>query len=146
MAGQRGPAPPGQQLEPVIEPGVDLRYRQRTQPGRGQLQGQRNPVQPHADRRHRRGVGLVNGEVRPAHCGALGEQLHRLESGQRAGGGQAGGRDCQRGNPEDVLPADAERFPAGDQQGCSRAGPQHGVGQLGGRAEHVLGVIEDHQQ
>ena len=146
MAGQGGTASPGQQPEPLIEPGADLRHRQRTQPGRGELQGQRNPVQPHADRRHRRGVGVVEGEALPVHQGALGEQLHRLESGQPAGGGQIGGRDGQRGNPEDVLPADAQRLPARDQQTRPRAGPHHGVGQLGGRAEHVLGVVEDHQQ
>jgi hypothetical protein len=80
------------------------------------------------------------------HRGVLGEQLHRLEGGQLARGGEIGGRDCQRGNPEDVLPADAQRLPARDQQARPRAGPHHGVGQLGRRAEHVLGVVEDHQQ
>ena len=146
MTGQGGTASPGQQPEPLIEPGADLRHRQRSQPGRGELQGQRDPVQAHADRRHRRGVGVIEGEALPVHGGALGEQLHRLERGQPAGGGEIGGRDGQRRNPEDVLSADAQRFPARDQQIRPRAGSQQGVGQLGGRAEHVLGVVEDHQQ
>jgi hypothetical protein len=114
--------------------------------GRGELEGQRNPVQPHADRRHCCGVGGVESEAPPVQHGALREQLHRLESGQPAGGGEIGGRDGQRGNPEDVLPAGAQRFPARNQQIRSRAGPHQGVGQLGGRAEHVLGIVEDHQQ
>ena len=146
MAGQGGPAPPGQQPEPLIEPGADLRHRQRTQPGRGQLQGQRDPVQPDADRRHRRGVGGVQGEAPPVHHGALGEQLHRLESRQPAGGGQISGRHRQRRNPEHALPADAQRLPARDQQARPRAAPHQGVGQLGGRAEHMLGIVQDHQQ
>ena len=146
MAGQGGPAPPGQQPEPLIEPGADLRHRQRTQPGRGQLEGQRDPVQPHADRRHRRGVGGVQGEAPPGHHGALREQLHRLESRQPVGRGQIGGRHRQRRNPEHSLPADAQRFPARDQQARPRARPHQGVGQLGGRAEHMLGIVQDHEQ
>ena len=146
MAGQSGPAPPGQQPEPLIKPGADLRYRQRAQPRRGELDGQRDPVQAHADRRHRRGIGIIKGEALPVHRGVLGEQLHRLESGQPRGVGETGGRDSQRRNPEDMLPADAQRLPAGDQQARPRAGPYHGVGQLRGRAKHVLGVVEDDQQ
>jgi len=67
MAGQGRTAPPGQQPEPLIEPGADLRHRERTQPGRGELEGQRDPVQADTDRRHRRGVGGVDGEALPVH-------------------------------------------------------------------------------
>ena len=104
MAGQGGTAPPGQQPEPLIEPGADLRNRQRTQPGRGEFQGQRNPVQARTDRRHRRGVGVVNGEALRVHGGVLREQLHRLERAQLGGGGQIGGRDCQRGTRKTCSP------------------------------------------
>jgi hypothetical protein len=109
----------------LIEPGADLRHRQRTQPSRCQLQGQRNPVQPYAHRRNRRGVGRVKGEALPVHRGALREQLHRLKSGQLAGGGQIGRRDWQRRNPENMLPADAQRLAAGDQQVRTRSGGPH---------------------
>ena len=98
---------------------------------------------PNADRRHRRRTGVVDDEAPPVQRGVLREQLHRLEGGQPVRSGEIGGRDGQAGNPEDVLPADAKRLPARDQQADPRARPDDGVCQLGDRAEHLLGVVED---
>ena len=140
---QGGTVPRGQQAEPLIEPDVDLRRRERAKAGRGELESQRDTVETNADRRHRRRASVVDDEAPPVQRGVLREQLHRLEGGQPVRSGEIGGRDGQAGNPEDVLPADAKRLPARDQQADPRARPDDGVCQLGDRAEHLLSVVED---
>ena len=64
LAGQRGARPAGEQAEPVVEPGGDLRDRERPGAGGGQLDGERQPVEPGADVGDD-AVGVV-GEVRAA--------------------------------------------------------------------------------
>ena len=62
---QRGAASPGQQPEPLVQAVVQAGQRQRPQPGGGQLDGQRHPVQPPADRHHQRAGLLVHGQATP---------------------------------------------------------------------------------
>jgi hypothetical protein len=50
----RGRAPVGQEPEPVGQMGLDLRRRQGAQPGRGQLDRQRQAIQLPADAFRRR--------------------------------------------------------------------------------------------
>ncbi len=74
----RGPAAAGQQAEAIIQPGSDLIQREDPDPRRGQLDGERDPVEAAADLRHRGRVLLGERELgqhgaRPVH-----EQLHRL--------------------------------------------------------------------
>ena len=145
MAGEGGTAPPGQQPEPLIEPGTDLLDRQRTKPGCSELQSQRDTVQANADRRDSLAVAVVYGEAPPVHRRALGEELHRFERGQPVGGAEIVGRHRQRGNPDHPLPADPQRFPASDQQARTGAGSRHRLGQLGRRPDDVLSVVEYHQ-
>jgi hypothetical protein len=45
LPGHRGPAPTGQQPEPVVQPRGDLLHRQRPDPGRRKLERQREPVE-----------------------------------------------------------------------------------------------------
>ena len=53
VPGQRGAAAAGQQPEAVGQPRGDVVQRHRAQPGRGQLDGQRQPVEPAHDLDHR---------------------------------------------------------------------------------------------
>ena len=64
LALQGGAASPGEQAEALVEAVVQARQRQRAQPGGGQLDGQRHPVQPPADRHHQRAGLLVHGAGR----------------------------------------------------------------------------------
>ena len=75
---QSGAASPGQEAETLVETVCKATQRQRAQPGSGQLDGQRQPVQPLADRHHQRGGPLVDhqgGALRP---GPLDEQRDRI--------------------------------------------------------------------
>ena len=61
------PSPtPGQEPEPLIETGRDLRRLHRRDPGRGQLDGQRDPVQTTTDLRHRPGRARIEHEAAAA--------------------------------------------------------------------------------
>ena len=82
LPGRPGAAAPGQQAQPVAQPGVDLLRGQHRQPRRGQLDGQRQPLQPAADPGHRRHVRLGDREPRHHLRGPLGEQPHRREHPQ----------------------------------------------------------------
>jgi hypothetical protein len=108
VAGQRGPRPAGQKPEPVAEAVVQLPGGERAGTGRGQLDGQRDPVQAPADAGHR-------GRILRRHCecgiyqpGPVDEQSHRLAAAghcwvQRLHGQ---GRDGER-----HLPGHAKRLP-----------------------------------
>ena len=49
LARKRGARPAGEQAEPIVEPSGDLRDRERSGAGGGQLDGERQPVEPGAD-------------------------------------------------------------------------------------------------
>lgn len=73
LAGQDGTAAGGEQPETVVEPVGDLPQRQHPQPGGGQFDGERQPVEPSADL----GGGLrivLDAEPGPGGCPAVGEQ------------------------------------------------------------------------
>ena len=115
-------------------------------PRRGQLDGQRQPVQAGADRRHGGGVG------RGQHEGGVGGARPRheqLDSGVRGWlGGERWpdrGRVGQRGDREVVLAGEAQDNAAGDQRREAGArGQQGGEGGAGGH--DVLEVVEDQQR
>ena len=75
---QGGAASPGQQAEPLVEAVVQGAERQRAQPGGGQLDGQRQPVQPRADRHHQRGGLLVERQAGALRPGPVDEQRDRI--------------------------------------------------------------------
>ena len=142
---QPGPRPAGQQREPLIEPGLQLARRHDPQPGRGQLDRQRDPIQPPADPPGHRGGLLVPGQRHPLRGGPVRQQPHRL-AGQDRPGVSAVARSAHGRHPVDALSADAERLAAGGQQRQVRAAPQQRVGQLRARADHVLTVVQQYQQ
>ncbi len=79
MPPRRVPAGPGQQPEPVVEPGQQLPGGQRPQPPGRQLHGQRDPVQPAAQLPY---VRVVR-DRHPVQGGPVREQFHRLVLAQR---------------------------------------------------------------
>ena len=131
-----------QHRQPAGQPGQQVTGRQQPQPGRGQLDGQRDPVQPAADLGDGLDRRLVRRELNAGRLRPVKEQLHR---GRFIGGaGIPGSRQRQRGDR--VLPAgpDPQRRPAGDQRDRARAGfqqPDHGI--PGG--QHVLEVVQHHE-
>ena len=74
--------PPGQQRQGSLQPRQQRRRRQDGDAGRGQLDRQRQPVQPGADCRHRRLVGRGQGEVGTGRPGAGDEELDGLRHRQ----------------------------------------------------------------
>ena len=123
-------------VQPLQQPG----RRQHRQPGRGQLQGQRDPVQPTADSGHGRAGRAVRGELDPGGGRPVQEQLRRGRGRQFA----RTGRQLQ--GVDRVLPPgpDPQRDPAGDQHDHGRAGFQQGQ-QVVPRAQHVLEVVQQEQ-
>jgi hypothetical protein len=142
---QARPRPAGQQGEPLIQPGIQLRGRHYPQPGRGQLQGERDAIQPSADPPHQLRGRLVPGQDHPLGRGAVGEQPDGL-AGLDCPDIVVTGRGAQRGDPVHVLAVDAQRFAAGRQQRQVRAAAQQRVGELGAGIQDVLAVVQDHQQ
>ena len=91
----RGAVAAAQQREPVVEAAVDVLDRHRAHPGRRELDGQGQPVEPAHDAQHGRGV---EGHPGPGGPGALAEQL-----GCRV--------VVELGEREDPLGGDRERAP-----------------------------------
>ena len=75
-AGQVAPAA-GQQRQPVLQPGQQRRRREDLDPGRGQLDGQRQPVQPAADVGDGCGVLVGQREVGLDRLRPRDEEAHR---------------------------------------------------------------------
>jgi hypothetical protein len=147
MPWQRGAAAAGEQGEPIGQAVEDLLRREDTGPDRGELDGQRQAVEPADQVCHCRPVGggqleRARGRGRP-----LGEQRDRLvlaELGQGFGGTGCGQRE--RRHRDDVLPRHRERLPAGGDHPQARRRP-HQIGhEPAGRAGQVLAVVHDQQQ
>ena len=123
---RRGPVARGQQPEPVIEPAGDLLHRQRADPRRGQLDGQRHAVQGPAQPGHRLGVVAAQREAGPGRR----RPARRTAAAPRAGPGRPGtagsrpGRHGQRRDPPDGLAAHPQRLPAGRDHPQRRAAGQ----------------------
>jgi hypothetical protein len=83
-----GAAAAAEDAQGVVEAGGDLRRGQGRRPRRGQLQGQRHPVQADADLRHRGRRRRVQHERRRGVAGPLDEQPDRLQLGQAVQGRQ----------------------------------------------------------
>ena len=82
---QGGTASPGEQTEALVEAVVQGAKRQRAQPGGGKLDGQRQPVQPSADRHHQRGGLLVHRQVGALRPGPVANSATASEDSAAAG-------------------------------------------------------------
>ena len=109
---------------------------EQAQPARGQLEGQRQPVDPGADRGEGRRVGAVHREARRDLGRTLGEQ-HARPAREHLLGARAVRRHRERAELEGVLAGDPEDVPARHQQPQGGRAAQHErqvVGGLRGRA------------
>ncbi len=146
VARQRGAAAAGEQPEAIVEAPGDLLGRQRAQAGGGELDRQRQAVQPAADLDDRGDVLRVDGEAGRRRRAAVGEQLDRrmgerlVDAGVRAGPGQ-------RRDLDQPLADDAQRLAAG-RQDAQRAGsaPSSSSASGGDVADQVLAVVEDDER
>ena len=138
----RQPVPARQQPQPPIQPAQQLGHPQRLHPRRGQLDRQRHPVQPAHQPRHIGAVLIGQREPRIRRPGPVGEQRHRLRP--RHVITRAGHR--QRRQPVRRLARDPQPLPAGRQDPHVITGLQQARAQLRGRADHVLAVVQHHQQ
>lgn len=132
LAGQDRAASGGEQAEAVVEPVGDLPRGQQPEPGGGQLDGERQPVQAAADLRHGLGVGEHRIGVGTDGLGALGEQPVRLLRDQ--------GLDRAH-----RLTGDAQGFTAGREDREPRAVGEEGLGEGGCRADDVFAVVKDQE-
>ena len=103
LAGQRGARPAGQQAEPIVEPSGDLRERERPGAGGGQLDGERQPVEPGADVGDHLVVVVGELERRAGGLGPGDEEAHGVVGRER------------RHRP-DGLAADAQPLAAGGEE------------------------------
>jgi hypothetical protein len=124
---------PSEHRQPVVEALGDRAGGQRAQAARGELQRERQPVEPAADRRHRLLLPRRGPPAGPRRGGALLEQL-------------AGGGRVERRNDDDRLAGHAERPPARDEHADAR--PRRGeVERHAAEPRHqVLAAVEDEQR
>ena len=119
-----------QQAEPVLQPAGYLPHRERSHPGGRQLDRQRQPVEGLAELLDdRRGV-VVEHELPADLGGTIGEELDRFG-------------DRQRLDRIYALTVQPERELARSEHGEPRCGVEEQAGQIGGRADHVLAVVQD---
>ena len=144
MARHGDPAAARQQAELVVEPGGDLVDRQDPGPGGGQLERERDPVEPADELGDCGGVVAADPEPWANGRGPLDEQGHGLGPADRRGGrrglGQRQGRDRV-----ERLAGDAEALPAGGHDPDVGAGGEDPVDGGRRRLEDVLAVVEDEQ-
>ena len=144
------PVPPragrtaGQQPGIPVQPGSQLSGAQSRTPGRGQLDGQRDAVQPGAHLRDRSRVARRQLEGGTGRTSPGREQRPGLGRGDRRG--RAIGRQSQRRHRDDQLTGNIKAFPAGGQEPHPPAlGNQRGH-KARRRLQDVLAVVQHHQQ
>ena len=133
LTARRGAAAPGEQAEAVVQAVGELLERHRPQPGGGELDRQRQAVDPPAHVRDDRRRRLVEREVGRRRRGALGEQQHGRLLLQRPDGGER-------------LAADGERLAARRQDPQPRAAGEQAIGELRRGHDDVLAVVEHEQR
>jgi hypothetical protein len=127
--GLRGARGPGEQA-PVVEPLGDLGGAHRPRARGGQLDAERQAVEPLADLGDDPAVGVEVGTGGPA----------------RSTKSVRGVRRRQRRDRPDLLAVDAERLPARRQHDDPGALLDDAPGQPGGTVQHVLAVVQHEQQ
>ncbi len=138
---------PVEQTDLIVEPLADLRYRQYLDLGGGELNRERQAVEPPTDPRN---VGCIEirclERVLDAHC-ALEEEARGLEGQQRLRGVRAvrlrhgQGRDTENG-----LAIDAQTFAAGRKDADGRGHRESKPRQFRASVEQVLAIVQDEQQ
>ena len=144
---RREVAPPAlQHVEPFVEPPPQLVDREQRDARGGELDRERQPVEPAAGGDDVGRVLVRELEVGPQRDRALDEQLDRLRCErilQRDCAGAGGERE--RRHREQPLAAYAQRRTAGHERGGTRAVREQ-LGQAGRGLGHLLEVVEHEQQ
>ena len=139
----------GQEPEAVLQAQELSSGSTRTRAG-GQLDGQRDAVEPVADLGHRRGALGGHSEGGLHRHRPVDEQPHRLGLRQRRDGSRPLGLleigEGEGGHAPGGLPGDPEGLPAGGQDGDARTAPEQGVDEAGAGVEQVLAVVQHQQQ
>ena len=135
-----------QQLERPFDAGQQFARRQDLDPGCGQLDRQREAVQPAADVDHRAGVLRRQREVGPACRGPLDEQRNRCTLHQRRRRGERiGSRERERRDRELLLAVDVEHDAAGHQNLERGTGVQQFLHQ-GRGIGHLLEIVHEQER
>jgi hypothetical protein len=135
-----------QQLEALVKEFQERGWREAAHAGGRQLDRQRQPIQPLAQRRHRRGVGVGQRKARRGVRGTVDEQAH----GVVPGSGGRPGRCLPAGNGQRLdlvadLAGDAEDLPAGGQHPQLVTSRQQVRDDRSGLGDHVLAVVDQQQ-
>ena len=134
-----------EELEPLPEAREQRLRRQQLDPGRGELDRERQPVEPDAELRDRRRVLVRHGEARRDRARSLEEERHRLVPGERLERRQRGRiRQRERRNREGVLRGDAQRRAARHEHLYAGRGIEQVADRPRG-VEQLLEVVEDEQ-
>ena len=145
LAGRHRPGAPRQQAEIITERRRDLGHGEHVDPGGGQLDGERDPVDSLADRGDRRQFVVAESEVGTSQHRPVGEQTHRCALADRRRGRRRR-RQLEWTQPEGLLGGEAEDFPARRQDPHPLAAAQKDLGQLGAGVDDVLAVVEHNQR
>jgi hypothetical protein len=135
----------GQHREVALEARQNLGRLEEPDPGRGQLDGKRQPIEPEADPHHRPGVVVRDREGGPHRTSSLRKECHRLELRESLKidpCARVGEREWR--NLELLLAVQMQRAAARDQRLHARCCRQEVVDDLGGRKE-VLEIVEQEQ-
>ena len=135
----------GELQQPTAEPVQQHRRRQHLHPGRRQLDGQRQPVQPLADLGQLPRVLLGHVEVGANGLGTADEEGNRLGASY-VGQARAAARQSERRHRSLALAPKAQRRPAGGQNLDGWARGEKVGNQRGRGGEEMLAVVEEHQQ
>ena len=137
-----------QQAKALVEASRDVADRERARLRRGELDGQRDAVQPAADVRYERCVGVGQDKAGVDGPGALNEQRDRGKR-QRVGDAQlfvvVEERRRERRRPERRLGGDREALPARRQDRKLGTRAQERCGDPRGVLHEVLAVVEHEQ-
>ena len=147
MPGRSGAAAACQQPEPVIELCCDFFNGEDLDPRRGQLDRQRDAVEPGADLRHGGRVDRCQREPGAVRGRTVDEESDRLKLCQAVEGRQAvriGHREG--GHAIGGFPRNPQRFLAGGQHAQLRARLQQRLHQVGAPGQHMLAVVQHEQQ
>ena len=135
----------GEQSKAVLEPAQHRFGREDPDARRRQLDGQRQPIEAHADLGHRRRVVVRDVEIGLHGARSLDEERDCLELRELREWRQVGGiGEAERRNRILLLAGDVEDAAAAGQDGEVRAGSKEGVDRRR-RVGHLLEVVEDEQ-